>query len=282
MRTTIDIDIDVYQVLTKRFTTEAPDCNAVIRQLLDMTPAEARVAPAVQATRSSAPEGVGRAQEGTRRAPSTGSTGDAVSRIALLGATGMIGQQILTEALARGVKVTAILRDAGRLDDRPGLAKAVADANDPDLLAAALAGADAVAVAVKWADADVVNIVAALRKAQVKRAIFVIGCGTLRREDGRLHFVHSFEEKGMPAPPTVPALKVLDTLRAAADLEWTAISCPKSIGPGDRTGAFRVGGDHMLIDAEGDSRITAADFAVAILDELERPDHVRGQFTVAY
>ncbi len=66
------------------------------------------------------------------------------------------------------------------------------------------------------------------------------------------------------------------------DLEWTYISPPALIEPGTRTGKFRVGADQLLVDANGQSRISAEDYAIALVDEAETPKHVRKRFTVAY
>ena len=66
------------------------------------------------------------------------------------------------------------------------------------------------------------------------------------------------------------------------DLDWTAISPAASIQPGERTGKFRLGQDHLLEDKEGQSPISREDFAVAIVDEIEKPKHIRKRFTAAY
>jgi putative NADH-flavin reductase len=84
-------------------------------------------------------------------------------------------------------------------------------------------------------------------------------------------------------PPTSkPAALALDAIRPLSDIDWTAISPPASIQPGARTGKFRLGGDRLLEDAQGQSRISREDFAVAIVDEIENPKHRRQRFTAAY
>jgi putative NADH-flavin reductase len=70
--------------------------------------------------------------------------------------------------------------------------------------------------------------------------------------------------------------------KEGGELEWTYINPPALIEPGERTGKFCVGGDQLLVDGQGQSRISAEDYAIALLDEVETPKHVRKRFTVAY
>jgi putative NADH-flavin reductase len=76
--------------------------------------------------------------------------------------------------------------------------------------------------------------------------------------------------------------EVLYMLRNEKELEWTFLSPSKVIAPGERTGKFRLGGDQLLVDANGESRISVEDFALAMIDELEKPVHIRQRFTVGY
>jgi putative NADH-flavin reductase len=115
----------------------------------------------------------------------------------------------------------------------------------------------------------------------VPRALFVVGAGSLLRADGRTHLEH-MEQAGTVPPTSRPAALAFDEIRKAADLDWTAISPPASIQPGARTGKFRLGGDRLLEDGQGKSLISREDFAVAIVDEIERPQHHRQRFTAAY
>ena len=71
-------------------------------------------------------------------------------------------------------------------------------------------------------------------------------------------------------------------MKKATDLDWTAISPAASIQPGERTGKFRLGLDHLIEDDKGQSLISREDFAIAILDEIESPRHIRRRFTAAY
>jgi putative NADH-flavin reductase len=76
--------------------------------------------------------------------------------------------------------------------------------------------------------------------------------------------------------------RFLERLRSEQVLDWTFLSPSADFGPGERTGNFRLGGDQLLTDANGKSHISMEDFAIAMVDEVERPAHSRQRFTVGY
>lgn len=201
--------------------------------------------------------------------------------IVLAGATGNIGSRILDEALQRGHRVTGLTRDPAKLGARDGLQAKKANTAEVAAFADALKGHDAAILSVKWNENDVHQVLDALRKSGVKRCLFVIGAGSLLRKDGRTHFDH-MAEKGIQPPTSKPAALAFAEMRKVTDLDWTAISPPASIQPGERTGKFRLGRDHLLEDEKGKSEISREDFAIAILDEIEKPKHIRQRFTAAY
>jgi putative NADH-flavin reductase len=201
--------------------------------------------------------------------------------IVLAGATGNIGSRILDEALQRGHRVTGLSRDPAKLAARNGLQAKKADTAEVAAFADALKGHDAAILSIKWNENDVHQVLDALRKASVKRCLFVVGAGSLLRTDGRTHFDH-MAEKGIQPPTSKPAALALAEVQKVADLDWTAISPPASIQPGARTGKFRLGRNHLLEDDKGKSEISREDFAIAILDEIEKPRHIRQRFTAAY
>lgn len=201
--------------------------------------------------------------------------------IVLAGATGNIGSRILDEALRRGHRVTGLTRDPTKLAARNGLQAKKANTAEVAAFADAVKGHDAAILSVKWNENDVHQVLDALRKAGVKRCLFVVGAGSLLRNDGRTHFDH-MAEKGIQPPTSKPAALALAEVQKVTDLDWTAISPPASIQPGARTGKFRLGRDHLLEDDKGKSEISREDFAIAILDEIEKPRHIRQRFTAAY
>ncbi|WP_206239189.1 NAD(P)-dependent oxidoreductase [Novosphingobium terrae] len=217
-----------------------------------------------------------------------------MASIALLGAAGRIGSAIREEALARGHQVTALVRSAGRVDPAPDLTELVVDAYDAASVARGVAGHDAVISAfspdpnepfeskperLRQAHAAILD---GVRKGGVKRLILVGGVGSLWAEPGVL-VVESEEYGTANRGPTLANIAILDGLKTHGhDLDWTYVSPPRRIEAGERTGVFRLGQDDLLRDAEGISRISRADFAIALLDELEANAFIQRRFTVAY
>jgi len=201
--------------------------------------------------------------------------------IVLIGATGAIGSRILDEALRRGHTVSAVTRDPRKLDPRPGMTIRAGSTSDGPGLTQVVKGHDVAVVSVKWNENDITRVIDVIRKAGVKRCLFVVGAGSLLRKDGRTHLEH-MADKGIQPPTSKPASLAYEEIKKVKDLDWTAISPAASIQPGKRTGKFRLGKDHLLEDAQGQSLISREDFAVAIVDELEKPKHIRKRFTAAY
>lgn len=201
-----------------------------------------------------------------------------MASIALVGVTGNIGKCILDEALARGHPVTGTTRGAPDKPVRERLTVATVHPSNAAALAKVLKGHDVVIVSLKWDVNDIDAVIEAIRELEVPRALVVVGAGSLLRSDGRMHFDHMMT----PSPASKPATVALDKLREVTDFDWTAISPPTSIKPGERTGKYRLGSDTMVVDANDEGRISREDFAVAILDEIENPKHVNRRFTVGY
>jgi len=202
-------------------------------------------------------------------------------KIALIGATGNIGAKILKEAVGRNHQVTAIARDISKVEKGEGVTPAACDLSDEDKLADVLRGHDAVIVSVKYNQCNVDHVYEACRKAGVKRVLLVGGAASLEVEPG----VRLLDTPGFPdeiKAEAAPAADALDRLRKVEDLDWSYLSPSIIIAPGERTGKFRLGGDELLKDANGDSRISQEDFAIAMVDELEKPAHIRQRFTVGY
>jgi putative NADH-flavin reductase len=212
-------------------------------------------------------------------------------RLALFGASGTLGQRILQEALRRGHTVTAIVRDPSRITEQgPNLRASSGNVLDPNAVAAMVAGHEAVLSAVGPSGtegAEMVieaarSLIAGLKRAGVQRLVVVGGAGSLEVAPG----VQLIDTPEFPAAWKAIAQAASDALdvyrREGADLEWTYLSPAALIEPGERTGTFRLGGDQLVTDSRGQSRISAEDFAIALLDEVEHPKHIRQRFTVAY
>jgi putative NADH-flavin reductase len=202
-------------------------------------------------------------------------------RIALIGASGKIGSKIAAELLARGHQVTGIARNAAAISAADGLT-AVA-ANDPAALAAELRGHDAVIAATTFLPGLVERLLEALRGSGVKRFLIVGGAASLLTEAGGQRIFDTLP----PLPEPVLAqisegMRTLQVLKTADDLDWTFLSPAVFIGPGERSGKFRLGGDVVVKDADGNSKISYDDYAIAMVDELEQGKHIKARFTVAY
>lgn len=202
-------------------------------------------------------------------------------KIALIGATGNIGTKVLDEALDRGHEVTAIARNTGGLAVRTGVTPQQCDLAQVEKLAELISGVDAVVVSVRHRENDVTRVFEACRKAGVRRVLIVGGAASLEAAPG----VRLLDTPGFPEEiklEAAPAAEALDRIREVTDLDWS-FQCPSIIiEPGQRTGKFRIGSDQVLKDADGNSRISQEDFAVAMIDELENPQHIRKRFTVGY
>ncbi|CAN7399321.1 NAD(P)-dependent oxidoreductase [Phyllobacterium sp. LjRoot231] len=212
-------------------------------------------------------------------------------KIALIGATGFVGTEILKEAVSRGDSVTALVRSPDKVEKLNAVTAVGADALDTAGLAAKLKGHDVVISAYNpgWGNPDIkaVHIAAsksiteATKQAGIKRLIVIGGAGSLYNEAGG-QFV---DGDGFPAEYKEGALgarQALNDLRNESDLDWSFVSPPFGLAPGARTGKYRLGKDHPVFDAEGKSAISVSDLAVAILDEAETPKHIKQRFTVAY
>jgi uncharacterized protein len=181
--------------------------------------------------------------------------------------------------------VTAVVRDAARVPPHGRATVAALDVHDTAALAACLQGHDAVVSAFNpGKDTDgggAASIVQAVKQARVPRLLVVGGAGSLEIAPGR----RLVDQPDFPAAWKDGALKTaafLDALKQETALDWTFLSPAARLVPGQRTGRYRTGGDQLLVDDKGESCISTEDLAVAMLDEVEAPRHVRRRFTVAY
>jgi putative NADH-flavin reductase len=217
-------------------------------------------------------------------------------KVALIGASGYVGGPVLAEALQRGHSVTAIVRHPGKLAAHARLSARQLDVLEVDELAKALAAHDAVISAFNpergGQAPDIYErhvaghkaIIAALRKSGVARFIAVGGAASLKTASGQEYLDSpEFPPEFVPFKAGIRGTRELYyLLQKEPHLDWVFLSPSVRLIPGERTGRYRVGKDHVLYDANGVSAISLEDYAVALLDELEQPQHHRERFTVGY
>ncbi len=213
-------------------------------------------------------------------------------KVVVFGASGAIGRAITSELLERGHTVTAATRSGAPVEGL--VVRAVTgDAADPSSVARLAQGQDAVASATgprrdgsedpeESLGRAARGLAEGLRRAGVPRLVVVGGAGSLEITPG-LRLMDTPDYPPAWKPTALAHARVLDEVyRGLDDLDWTYVSPAAAIGPGDRTGEFRVGGDHLLTDEAGQSRISIPDFAIAVADELEDGEAFRRRITVAY
>ncbi len=202
-------------------------------------------------------------------------------KIAVIGATGNAGSRITAELLDRGHAVTGIARHPERLAGRAGLTLVKGDADDPQALARLLAGHDVVISSIHFLASDPEKLIAAVKASGVPRYVVVGGAGSLEVAPG----VALVTTPQFPPQYKAEAEKgaaFLARLRQEKELNWTFLSPSVLFVAGERTGKFRLGTDQLLVGDDGKSWISFEDYAVALADEIDRPAHARGRFTVGY
>jgi hypothetical protein len=210
--------------------------------------------------------------------------------IAIIGASGFIGSALTTEALERGHQVRALVSRPERLTQTEGLTGVQVDVMDTAALALALEGADLVISAFSGhKEADVAayyiqgfkSILAASIEAKVPRLLVVGGAASLEYAPGQM-LLTSPDFPAAYLGSAQGAYQALLLLKAQQQQNWSYLSPAAEIFPAEKTGIFRLGKDQLLTDAQGQSRISTADYALAMLDEAEQPRHQNQRFCVAY
>lgn len=208
-------------------------------------------------------------------------------KVAIIGASGFIGSAILNEALSRGHDITAIVRNPEKVTvSNPRLNVNKGDVIKEEELVSLLKGNEAVISAYSANDSStyvkaITAIINATKKAGITRLLAVSGAGSLEVKPG----VQLLDTPEFPAEwkdGATATRNAFDVIKQVTDLDWSVLSPAMVIEPGPRTGIFRLGKDQVLFNDKGESKISTADFAVALLDELERPAHIKQRFTLAY
>ncbi len=212
-------------------------------------------------------------------------------KIALIGASGFVGTNVLTEALQRGHTVTAIARNTEKIEtENDNLTKVAIDVLDTDKVAEVLAGNDIVISAYNagWTNPDLYNafikgsqaIQTATKQAGVKRLLVVGGAGSLFIDGQQLVDSPQFPAEWKTG--ATAARDYLTDLRKEEELDWTFLSPAIELHPGERTGKYRIGTESPVFDENGKCSITAEDMAIAIVDEAENKQFAKQRFTVGY
>ena len=211
-------------------------------------------------------------------------------KIIVFGARGDLGSRIVDEAVARGHEVTTVVRKEAQVDRRPAsVTIRVADVFDLEQTAELMAGHDLAISALRPPDGQegtlvplTESVLAAAGKERV-RVLVGGGAASLKLPDDSGHTVLTapgfLPESVVPIATACQAQYELCLAETEAD--WTYVTPPAMLVPGERTGQCRLGGDVLLVDANGESRISMEDFAVAFIDEAEEPRHRRARFTAA-
>jgi putative NADH-flavin reductase len=212
-------------------------------------------------------------------------------QVVIVGASGFVGSALVQEALERGHQVSAVVRDPGKLPKHARLRAVPADVTQEGVARGLFLGHDAVlsAFSAGVAGPDAYQrqvagsqaILEGVKSAGVPRLLVVGGAGSLKLPSGE-QLVDSAGFPELWKPNALATREVLRLLQAEPTLDWTFLSPAAHLEPGPRSAKFRLGGDSLLTDAEGHSRISVADYALALLDELEQPRHSRQRFSVAY
>ncbi|MDD4969590.1 MAG: NAD(P)-dependent oxidoreductase [Paludibacter sp.] len=216
-----------------------------------------------------------------------------MKKIILVGASGMVGSAILKESLERGHDVTAIVRHPEKITlNYPNLQIMRGDVLLEESVPELIRGADAVISAYNpgWTNPNIAeettkayqSIVKAVKKEKIPRLLIVGGAGSLFVAPGK-----RVVDTGVIPDSYLPAVEALagvyyNLQKEEKELDWVFFSPAGNIEPGERTGKFRLGKDDLIVDNDGNSNISAEDYAVAMLDELEKPQHHKERFTIGY
>lgn len=206
-----------------------------------------------------------------------------MAHIALLGITGRVGSRIGAELLRRHHSVTGLARSVQTVPAQPGLTAKAVDAADAETLADMVRGHDALVSATRFVGGITASaLITAAKRGGIKRVLVVGGAGSLLTAPGAIALVDTPDFPPAYKAEALAGRAFLETLRGERELDWTFLSPSAVFEPGERTGHFRLGGDEVLVDAQGHSHISMEDYAIAMVDEIESPRHIRSRFTVGY
>lgn len=206
-------------------------------------------------------------------------------KIAIIGASGKAGSLILKEAASRGHEVTAIVRDAAKVQDKnvEVIEKSVFDLTSDDVKPFdVVVNAFGAPLGEEQAHVDAGHSLIEALKGTDTRAIIVGGAGSLYVDEARAMKVMETPDFPDIFIPTAKGQgRNLQELQETTEMTWTFISPSAVFDPeGKRTGSYQTGKDQLLVNSKGESYISYADYAIAVVDEIENPQHLNERFTV--
>ncbi|HZG71865.1 MAG TPA: NAD(P)-dependent oxidoreductase [Chondromyces sp.] len=206
-------------------------------------------------------------------------------KIGIIGASGKVGSLILKEAVSREHQVTAIVRDKSKLKDTnvAVLEKNILDLTQDDVKQfEVVVNAFGAPLGEEQAHVDAGHALIEAVKGTDTRIIVVGGAGSLYVDENKtVRLIDTPEFPDFVKPTAKGQGRNLQELQTTTDITWTFLS-PSAVfdAEGKRTGSYKSGKDHLLVNSKGESYISYADYAIAVLDEIENPQHINERFTV--
>lgn len=214
-------------------------------------------------------------------------------KVAVIGATGFVGQNLVNELAERGHEVLAIARNTEKVIQKENVVAKSVDVTNEQALASAVNGYDVVVSAFNagWTNPNIYNdfikgaeaIQAGVKASNVNRLIVIGGAGSLFIDGKQLVDGENFPAEIKPG--ATAARDYLNTLKEEKELNWTFFSPAIEMHPGitiGRTGKYRLGLESPVFDEAGKCVLSVQDLAIVIADEVESNQHPRQRFTAAY
>lgn len=201
-------------------------------------------------------------------------------KVAVLGGSGRAGSEIVMELARRKHTVLALARRPEEIVITDGVRAVAGDASDPEKMSDLIRGSDAVISALHF-DVPADTLLSAVRRSGVRRLLVTGGAASLRLPSGQ-RVIDAPDFPGDWKPLALKGIAFLDELKREKSIDWTFFSPAALFFVGPRLGRYRLGGDELVVDGAGESKISFADYASAMVDELQQRRHSRARFTAAY